>query len=139
MTNRPTPFTQKSLPCTSTRVVLALALLGTGACASTEMEVPLNHPGHPHARAGRVAQTEALKAAYDLQSIPLIDGPSDVHGHQSHGANAAHEAPSTASPTADQPTGAAVFTCPMHPEIIRKDAGNCPICGMKLVPKKDAK
>ena len=28
-----------------------------------------------------------------------------------------------------------VFTCPMHPEIIRDKAGDCPICGMALVKK----
>jgi Cu+-exporting ATPase len=27
------------------------------------------------------------------------------------------------------------WTCPMHPEIIRDSAGNCPICGMALEPK----
>ncbi|MDQ3016445.1 MAG: cadmium-translocating P-type ATPase [Bacteroidota bacterium] len=26
------------------------------------------------------------------------------------------------------------YTCPMHPEIIRDKPGNCPICGMNLVP-----
>ena len=29
------------------------------------------------------------------------------------------------------------YTCPMHPEIIKDHPGNCPICGMKLVEKKD--
>ena len=28
-----------------------------------------------------------------------------------------------------------VYTCPMHPEIIRDKPGNCPICGMVLVKK----
>lgn len=28
-----------------------------------------------------------------------------------------------------------IYTCPMHPEIESKEAGNCPICNMKLVPK----
>ena len=28
-----------------------------------------------------------------------------------------------------------VYTCSMHPEIIRDKAGNCPICGMTLVKK----
>lgn len=28
-----------------------------------------------------------------------------------------------------------VYTCSMHPEIIRNKPGNCPICGMKLVKK----
>jgi Cu(I)/Ag(I) efflux system membrane fusion protein len=26
-----------------------------------------------------------------------------------------------------------VYTCSMHPEIIRDEPGNCPICGMNLV------
>ena len=29
-----------------------------------------------------------------------------------------------------------LYTCGMHPEIILEEPGNCPICGMKLVPKK---
>jgi Cu+-exporting ATPase len=28
----------------------------------------------------------------------------------------------------------AVFTCPMHPQIVRDQPGNCPICGMTLEP-----
>lgn len=30
------------------------------------------------------------------------------------------------------------YTCPMHPQIIRKEPGKCPICGMDLVPKQAA-
>lgn len=26
------------------------------------------------------------------------------------------------------------YTCPMHPEIVQDKPGNCPVCGMKLVP-----
>jgi membrane fusion protein, copper/silver efflux system len=29
-----------------------------------------------------------------------------------------------------------LFTCPMHPDIIRNEPGKCPICGMNLVPKE---
>jgi len=29
------------------------------------------------------------------------------------------------------------YTCPMHPEIIRDEPGNCPKCGMTLVEKKE--
>lgn len=28
-----------------------------------------------------------------------------------------------------------IYTCPMHPEIVRNEPGQCPICGMKLVEK----
>lgn len=32
----------------------------------------------------------------------------------------------------------AEYTCPMHPEIIQNQPGNCPICGMALEPKHGA-
>ena len=28
------------------------------------------------------------------------------------------------------------YTCPMHPEVVQENPGNCPKCGMKLVTKK---
>ena len=30
------------------------------------------------------------------------------------------------------------YTCPMHPEIIKDEPGDCPLCGMHLVPLKAA-
>jgi P-type Cu+ transporter len=30
--------------------------------------------------------------------------------------------------------GEVVWTCPMHPQIVRREAGGCPICGMALEP-----
>ena len=29
------------------------------------------------------------------------------------------------------------YTCTMHPEVVQDKPGNCPVCGMKLVEKKD--
>lgn len=29
------------------------------------------------------------------------------------------------------------YTCPTHPEIIQDKEGNCPICGMTLIPVND--
>jgi Cu(I)/Ag(I) efflux system membrane fusion protein len=35
-------------------------------------------------------------------------------------------------------TNTDTFTCPMHPQIVRTEPGNCPICGMTLVKKENA-
>ena len=35
---------------------------------------------------------------------------------------------------AQPPAPGATYTCPMHPEIVRDRPGDCPICGMALVP-----
>jgi Cu(I)/Ag(I) efflux system membrane fusion protein len=34
---------------------------------------------------------------------------------------------------------AKTYVCPMHPEVVKDHPGDCPICGMKLVPKEGAK
>jgi len=39
-------------------------------------------------------------------------------------------------PPASGPTEKQLYTCVMHPEVVSDKPGNCPICGMKLVPKK---
>ena len=41
----------------------------------------------------------------------------------------------TPSTVAPQPAaGEALWTCPMHPQIVREAPGSCPICGMALEP-----
>ncbi|MGZ5429027.1 MAG: heavy metal translocating P-type ATPase, partial [Thermoanaerobaculia bacterium] len=41
-------------------------------------------------------------------------------------------APSAPAASADK---GALYTCPMHPEIVRPSPGSCPICGMALEPR----
>jgi Cu+-exporting ATPase len=41
----------------------------------------------------------------------------------------------TAPPTN---TGEILWTCPMHPQIVRREPGSCPICGMALEPMTPA-
>ncbi|HEV7517414.1 MAG TPA: heavy metal translocating P-type ATPase, partial [Thermoanaerobaculia bacterium] len=43
-------------------------------------------------------------------------------------------APAVPTPPAPAPAGA-VYTCPMHPEVVSDRPGSCPICGMALEPK----
>ncbi|OHB77215.1 MAG: hypothetical protein A2Z34_06660 [Planctomycetes bacterium RBG_16_59_8] len=51
-------------------------------------------------------------------------GGSMCGGHQ-HSASPATSAPAKS------------YTCPMHPDVARDKPGDCPICGMTLVEKKD--
>ncbi len=95
------------------------------ACASTELEVPKTHPGHPDVNPGRLQPTEALSSRFDVSPL-----------------DSASTAASASAPPQGNPTSApqgTLYTCPMHPQIVRNAPGNCPICGMKLVPKDKEK
>lgn len=48
------------------------------------------------------------------------------------GCNSDHKKSSENTATAE------TYTCPMHPQIIKHEPGNCPICGMPLVKKENA-
>jgi hypothetical protein len=122
-------------------VLWGISSLWLVGCTSAELEVPPTHPGHPQASSGRVARTEALTKAYALDTgAPQVGAPSDEHAHHQHGgAQVAPGATEEATRETSEPAAAAAFTCPMHPEVVRPEPGKCPICGMNLVPKKDAK
>jgi membrane fusion protein, copper/silver efflux system len=55
--------------------------------------------------------------------ILTILGCSSDDGHQNHERHKQQEVKK-------------IYTCPMHPQIIRDKPGQCPICGMNLVEKK---
>jgi Cu+-exporting ATPase len=42
---------------------------------------------------------------------------------------------STDTVSTDTVSSHTAFTCPMHPEVVRDEAGACPICGMALEPR----
>src|SRR5262245_6300614 len=52
------------------------------------------------------------------------------HQHHAHAAQVPHEPPPAVTAASK-----VEWTCPMHPEIVRDTAGNCPICGMALEPR----
>jgi Cu+-exporting ATPase len=76
----------------------------------------VRHEGHEHrfCSAGCRAKFVANPQSY------LTQPPAHRHAH----APAAHVAP----------TSGAQYTCPMHPEVVRNEPGQCPICGMALEP-----
>jgi len=64
-------------------------------------------------------------AAYRDTSRFSLPMPPGAHHHHGHKAHEQHAAP--------VPKGTK-WTCPMHPEIVRDEAGACPLCGMALEP-----
>lgn len=113
------------------------ALAGALYACGGELSVPAEHPGSPDAPTQPPLLATALKSDFD----PSSKGTGNEHaGHTHTPAPDAHQHESTpSSPSQAQPPAETIYTCPMHPEIQRKEPGNCPICGMKLVPKKDRK
>lgn len=85
-----------------------LAPLALAACAGgPDFETMTDHPGHPDAAS---APTTALPGTLSLSPVER-------------------------SGAADTSVESILYTCPMHPEIVRSEPGTCPICGMNLVPK----
>ncbi|HKV63769.1 MAG TPA: heavy metal translocating P-type ATPase [Candidatus Acidoferrum sp.] len=69
-------------------------------------------------------EPEKFLAAPGTAGMGHADAPTE-HG-------AMHRTPSALSKDADEKK--ARYTCPMHPEVIQKGPGSCPICGMALEP-----
>lgn len=125
---------------------------GVTACVDTTLDTPKNHPANPSLYPAPPAQPPpALSSGFDpfvayATEVEPAGAPSE-HDHAradqlSTAPATSSDAPNAAEPKAQAPAPAddvVVYTCPMHPEIIRNAPGNCPICGMKLVPKKSPK
>jgi len=107
---------------------------------------------HPQAHEGSCCSgTVATPAAVKDPVCGMLVDPSATAHHAEHGGTAYHfcsagcRAKFVADParfTADEKlatnagpqSSASIWTCPMHPEIRRTEAGSCPICGMALEP-----
>ncbi len=50
--------------------------------------------------------------------------------------NCCHHKKNHTKEIAVKKTGKLVYTCPMHPDVIRNEPGLCPGCGMALIPKE---
>ena len=83
-------------------------------------------------------ETEAMKILASITAaVALVvllmscgqgkESPPAPPGHEGH--EHTHEA-GAAEPSATQQ-----YTCTMHPEVVTSAPGDCPKCGMKLVPK----
>jgi heavy metal-binding protein len=113
----------------------ALLVALSAACVSTQLEVGASHPA-----AARAAEPELPSIGRALE--PSFEPGASASGTSTASHSAVHRhAAETAAPNAERsgsaapaPAESAQWTCPMHPEVIRAEPGNCPICGMKLEP-----
>ena len=108
----------------------------------------------------------AEKMEHDMSNMPGMEQGQMQHGEMKHDQNQDHEqmAPKNTETekkalademkktsqemkktsealkekTGQAKAGAAVYTCPMHPQVRSDEPGKCPICGMTLVKKEQA-
>ena len=136
-------------------LLMTLTTVLAASCASQPQAKPVEiDPSNPAAaEAPRPTVPDLGPAASAPVVAPQPAAPSTpppAHDHAAHGAAgepARQESgqaapPNTASPGGHDHGGAAapskakaVYTCPMHPEVLSDKPGRCPKCGMNLVKK----
>ena len=131
--------------------VAALAVtfaFNLAACASSQVEAGPEHPASAEAPQAPVQPVgEALNQDYapGAAAAPTTAGSAPASGHSEAEHSAAGHSMGTSPPSAQSESTRAApttqgekqeerWTCPMHPEVIQSKPGNCPKCGMKLVP-----
>lgn len=101
----------------------------------------------PHAEEGEAQAASSRQQKYQCPMHPQVimdhEGDCPICGMKLVAMEAtsgpADPVPSaTPSPGAAVPAGKPMYQCPMHPQVIMDHEGDCPICGMKLVPMESA-
>lgn len=121
-------------------VILSMTFLI--GCAAEYAQTPLGtgHPANPEAQP---APPAARSGTLDLsRTEPVHGAEAEPPAHGAHGTP--HEKPAPGAPehgvpgNTPAPAPAAVYSCPMHPEVTSdQPEQRCPKCGMKLVKKKE--
>jgi len=124
----------------------ALSLLLVGCAATKPMAVGDDHPASANAAAAPLPEPSRTLATTQPADEP--PQPEAVHAHDRDqhdmggmnmpGMGGTHVPAAATGPSAGatQPSARqAIYTCPMHPEVVSDKPGQCPKCGMTLVKK----
>lgn len=84
------------------------------------------------AGAGDVSPLPAPDVSVELRQEALAEGVSGLRRSFAEGMFS----PEAADFDAGAVRTATRYACPMHPEVVREEAGSCPVCGMDLVPRE---
>ncbi len=89
-----------------------------------------------HSMEGMDVEADLTSSSAMQHEMGSPSQPAHQQGQPTSVSPAAKKKSNAGSAKAISPAAAAVlYTCPMHPEVISKKAGNCPKCGMTLVKK----
>jgi nucleoside-diphosphate-sugar epimerase/uncharacterized membrane protein len=81
-------------------------------------------PMHPEVVTSEPGRCPKCGMALELRTAAFAD-------HSEHSEHAGHDHAMAAGEAVE-------YTCPMHPEVVSSEPGNCPKCGMTLVPRGDS-
>ena len=98
-----------------------LVFVALAGCVSTSLELPHDHPANPRAATLPLGSSNALQASSTVPAPKRDSAANEQHDRREI--------------RRSKPESGEVWTCPMHPEVVRGGPGQCPICGMNLVKR----
>ncbi|MES3019897.1 MAG: multicopper oxidase domain-containing protein [Bacteroidota bacterium] len=93
-------------------------------------------PMHPEVKSGKPANCPKCGMKLVLQKAKVTKPATPAPVRKAPSPKPSAPKASTPAKASPAPQSAAVYTCPMHPEVKSNKPGNCPKCGMKLVLQK---
>ncbi|HEY8513987.1 MAG TPA: efflux RND transporter periplasmic adaptor subunit [Candidatus Binatia bacterium] len=89
----------------------------------------------PHAHEGSSAHAPDATAAHAHDATPAhAHDATSAHAHDAASPHAHGTSSADSAAPASPPAARRLYTCGMHPQVIRDQPGSCPICGMELTP-----